>query len=206
MRVIGPALPMTAAGLAWAGLALADQEASNVAHVTAGPYGRCYAKSVPEHVYDPENAPRQSGRTDVYRVEPEDDVLLARFPWFSQKLFLRCGPGSEFWLVRVGPWHRGERAQHDHLAVAFYKKGQLLQRYSTLDIAKIFDGDDPGPPRDGAVSASVSHYSVFQSDPEMVKIVKQDGVVFSESWVIKATTADGRELVFSITSGELMAE
>jgi hypothetical protein len=202
MRVIGPALLMTAAGLAWVGVALADQEASNVAHVTAGPYGRCYAKSVPEHVYDPENAPRRAGRTDVYRVEP--DVPLERFPWFSQKLFLRCGPESEFWLVRVGPWHRGERPQHDHLAVAFYKNGQLLKRYSTLDIAKIFDRNDAGPPRDEAVSVSVSHYNVFQSDPEMVKIVKQDGPVFSESWVIKATTADGRELVFSVTSGELI--
>jgi hypothetical protein len=47
MRVIGPTLLLTAAGLAWVGFATADQEASNVAHVTAGPYGRCYAKSVP---------------------------------------------------------------------------------------------------------------------------------------------------------------
>jgi hypothetical protein len=185
MRVIGPALLMTAAGLAWAGVTLADQEASNVAHVTAGPYGRCYAKSVPEHVYDPENAPRQAGRTDVYRVESEDDVLLERFPWFSQKLFLRCGPGGEFWLVRVGPWHRGERPRQDHLAVAFYKDGQLLKSYSTLDIVKIFDQDDTSPPRHEAVSVSVSHYSVFQSDPEMAKVVEQDGPVFSESWVIK---------------------
>jgi hypothetical protein len=50
MRVIGPALLMMAAGLAGVGLAMADQEASNVAHVTAGPYGRCYAKSVPKHL------------------------------------------------------------------------------------------------------------------------------------------------------------
>jgi hypothetical protein len=206
MRLIGPILLIAASWLASMGFAWADDEASNVAHVAAGPYGRCYTKSVPEHVYDPENAPRQAGRTDVYRVKPEDDVLLARFPWFSQKLFLRCGPGGEFWLVRVGTWHRGERPREDHLAVAFYKNAQLLKSYSTLDIAKIFDRDDASPPGDETVSVSVSHYSVFQSGPEMVKIVQQDGPVFSENWVIKATTADGRELVFSVTSGELISK
>jgi hypothetical protein len=29
--------------------------------------------------------------------------------------------------------------------------------------------------------------------------------VFSESWTITATTIDGRELVFSVTSGELVS-
>ena len=56
--------------------ALADDEASNVAHVVSGPYGRCYAKSVPEHIYDPEGIPRQQGRTEIYRVEDTQDVLV----------------------------------------------------------------------------------------------------------------------------------
>jgi hypothetical protein len=206
MRVIGPTLLLTAAGLAWVGFATADQEASNVAHVTAGPYGRCYAKSVPKHLYDTKNAPRQAGHTEIYRVEPEDDVLLERFPWFSQKLFLNCGSGDEFWLVRIGPWHRGERPQPDHLAVAFYKNGQLLKSYSTLDIIETPDLDDTGQVRNESVSVSVSHYGVFQSDPEMVRVVQQDGPVFSESWTITATTIDGRELVFSVTSGELVSK
>jgi hypothetical protein len=206
MRVIGPALLMIAAGLAGVGLAMADQEASNVAHVTAGPYGRCYAKSVPKHLYDPENAPRQAGHTEVYRVESEDDVLLERFPWFSQKLFVNCGPGNEFWLVRIGPWHRGQRPQHDHLAVAFYKNRQLLKTYSILDITEASELDDTGQSPHESVSVSASHYSVFQSEPEMVKVVQQDGPIFSESWIITATTVDGRELVFSVTSGELVSK
>jgi hypothetical protein len=205
MRMIGPALLSAAAALAWAGSASADQEASNVPHVSAGPYGRCYAKSVPKHVYDPEDGPRQAGRTEVYHVEAGQDVLVERFDWFSQKLFLNCGAANEFLLVRLGPWHRGHEPQHDHLAIAFYRNGELLKRYSTLDIARLPDPEDAGRPGAESVSASVSHYSVFESGPEMVRIVEQDGPVFSESWAIAATTVDGDELLFSMTSGELIS-
>ena len=106
--------------------------------------------------------------------------------------------------MRIGPWHRGERPQRDHLAVAFYKNGRLLKSYSTLDIIETSDLDDTGQFRDESVSVSVSHYSVFQSEPEMVRVVQQDGPVFSESWIITARTIDGRELAFSVTSGELV--
>jgi hypothetical protein len=205
MRIIGPMLLLAAAGIGWVGFAWADQEASNLAHVAAGPYGRCYAKSVPEHIYDPENGPRQSGRTVVYRVEPEQDVLLQRFDWFSQKLFLNCGAGKEFSLARLGPWHRGHEPRHDHLAIAFYKNGRLLKRYSTLDIARLSSPGDAGRSGAEGISVSVSHYSVFESGLEMVRIVKQDGPVFSESWVVSATTVDGDELAFSMISGELIS-
>jgi len=68
MRNSGRMLLIALAGLACASPALADDEASNVAHVTAGPYGRCYAKSVPKHIRDPQGEPRQQGVTRVYRV------------------------------------------------------------------------------------------------------------------------------------------
>ncbi len=53
------------------------------------------------------------------------------------------------------------------------------------------------------VSASVSHYTVFESEPEMVKVTTNVGPVFTENWFIKATTIDGRALVFDMASGEL---
>ncbi len=92
LRRSGSALLFAIAGLAFAAPALADQEASNVAHVVAGPYGRCYAKSVPAHIYDPEGEPRQQGHTTLFRVGEARDVVEHRFDWFSQKLFLRCRP------------------------------------------------------------------------------------------------------------------
>lgn len=183
------AILIALAWLAIAGGAKADQEASNVAHVAAGPYGRCYAKSVPLHIYDPDGAPRQQGRTEVYRVADGADELVVSHDWFAQTLFLTCLP--EVRIVRIGPWHRGHEARADHLALAFYRGAELLRSYSTLDIA----GE--------TVSASVSHYTVFSKEPELLKIVSNEGVVFSEEWVVTATTVDGRTLVFDLTTGAL---
>ena len=183
--------------------ASADQEASNVAHVAAGPYGRCYAKSVPRYVYDPEGEPRQQGRTQLYRVGDPDDVLEQVYDWFSQSLFLRCRPGGQTVIVRVGPWQRGHDPNADHLALAFYRDGKEVRRYSTLEIA----GEEKAEP--GAfsnyknVSASVSHYSVFAAGPELIKVTETTGSTFKEDWVIKATTIDGRVLVFDLETGEL---
>jgi hypothetical protein len=193
------------AGFALATPALADQEASNVAHVAAGPHGRCYAKSVPAYIYDPDGEPRQQGHTTLYRVGDgdSDDVVENRFDWFSQKLLLRCGPANDTLVVRVGPWQRGHDPRADHLAIAFYRGGTLLKSYSTLDIAGGEKAKDGGISKYANVSASVSHYTVFERQPEMVRITTNIGPVFKDNWIIKATTVDGRALVFDMTSGDL---
>ncbi len=200
-RIVCQAFLVALPVLTGAGAALADDEASNVAHVAAGPYGRCYAKSVPANIYDPDGAPRQQGRTEVFRVGAASDVRLHRFDWFSQRIFLRCDPGEGTVVVRIGPWHRGHEPRADHLAIAFYRGGTLLKRYSTLDIATGDTAGSGGAAHSRNVSASVSHYTVFAADPEMIRIVSNDGPVFRETWVIRATTIDGRELVFDMTTG-----
>lgn len=182
------------AGLVFAGPASADEEASNVAHVIAGPYGRCYAKSVPRHIHDPEGGPRQQGRTEIYRVGDSEDVLVQQYDWFSQSLFVRCRPGKESVVIRVGPWHRGHNPRADHLAIAFYRDGMEIGHYSTLDIAGKEKAESGTFPKYKNVSASVSHYDVFASWPELTQI--------AETWVITATTIDGRVLVFDIETGE----
>ena len=203
MRRPGMGLLIALVGLGHAAPAFADQEASNVAHVVAGPYGRCYAKSVPAHVYDPDGAPRQQGRTTIFRVSNSEDVLVRRFDWFSQRIFLKCGVGDDTVVVRVGAWHRGHDPRADHLAIAFYKGGKLSRRYSTLDIAGDEKAGGGGLSKYRNVSASVSHYTVFTSGPEMVRITTNVGPVFRENWVIKAKTVDGRALVFDMATGEI---
>lgn len=183
--------------------ALADREASNVAHVVVGPHGRCYAKSVPEHIYDPDGEPRQQGRTMVYRVESSEDVLVRTYPWFSQRLFVHCGTGDQITVVRLGPWHRGHDPSDDHLAIGFYRGGKLLKRYSTLDISGDERTENGGFSAYANVSASVSHYSIFRSGPEMQKVTTSNGPVFEEHWVIRAETVDGRLLVFDLETGEV---
>jgi len=203
MRNLSRVLLIVSAVSAVANTAVADTEASNVAHVVAGPYGRCYAKSVPDHVYDPEDEPRQQGRTMVYRVGNSEDVLVQRLNWFSQRLFVRCGPADDIVLVRLGPWHRGHDPQADHLAIAFYKEGKLLKRYSTLDIAGGEKAQNGGRSIYKNVSASVSHYTIFDSAPEMVKITTGRGAVFEDNWVIRAKMVGGRLLTFDMATGNL---
>ena len=181
----------------------ADQEASNVAHVVAGDYGRCYAKSVPAHVYDPEDQPRQQGRTSVYRVAAGEDELIREYDWFSQSLFLRCGPAGNVVVVRLGPWHRGHDPADDHLAIAFYRGGALVRSWSTLEIAGGEKTDGAGISRYRNVSASVSHYTVFARPPEMVHELVGEGGVFRDRWYVRAETVDGREMRFDIETGEL---
>ena len=193
-------------GITIASPALADQEASNVAHVTAGPYGRCYAKSVPAFAYDPEGEARQQGVTKVYRVTDGEDVLVNVYDWFSQQLFVRCSLTDDTVVVRTGPWQRGQDPQADHLAIAFYSGGKLVKSYSTLDIAGDEQATDGGISKYKNVSASVSHYTVFASGPERIKITTLEGPVYFVGWQIVATTIDGRPLTFDMETGEVRLE
>ncbi len=198
----GRVLLIALAGLASASPALADQEMSYFPHVVAGSSGRCYAKSVPKHNINPAGRPRQQGRTEVYRVGHSKDVLVQQLEWFSQTLFVRCRPRSEIVVVRVGPWHRGHNPRADHLAIAFYRGGRLIRRYSTLDIAGDEMAQEDGISRYKNVSVSISHYSVFESWPELTTISEKVGAIFKKDWVIKATTIDGRVLVFDMATGD----
>lgn len=164
----------------------ADQEAGNTVHVVTSSYGRCYAKSVPTERYG------DRGVTKVYRVGDEKDIEIASFDWFSQRIFLECNVSDDkspvgLAVVRFGPWARGRRAQADHFAIGFYFKGQTVREYSTLDIA--------GSPDN--VSASVSHYEVFE------KVLGYRWVE-SNRYVFEAVAADGRLLAFDPATGRLI--
>ena len=106
-------------------------------------------------------------------------------------------------VVRVGPWHRGHNPHADHLAIAFYKGGTLLRSYSTLDIAGDERAASGGLSEYRNVSASESHYTVFEQDPEMVRVTSNRGPVFTEHWIVTVTTVDGRALAFDVATGDL---
>ena len=81
------------------------------------------------------------------------------------------------------------------MALAFYRNGKEIRRYSTLDIAGEERAEAGSFSKFKNVSASVSHYDVFASLPQLTRI--------SDTWVVKATTVDGRSLVFNPETGEL---
>ena len=165
--------------------ALGDQEASNVAHVVASDYGRCYAKSVPEEHYD------GKGTTRIFRVEEGQDVLLHSFDWFGQRIHIACNVSDNetpvgVSVVRFGPWARGDAASSEHLALGFYFKGKLLKEYSTLDIAGAPDN----------VSRSVSHYTVIE---KVLGYERQGG----NGYLFRVVTNDDRVLAFDPATGAL---
>lgn len=53
--------------------------------------------------------------------------------WYAFKVFL-ADDGRH--LARMGPWPLGWEPTPEHLAVAFYRDGQLLRSYSTADLIK----------------------------------------------------------------------
>jgi hypothetical protein len=85
--------------------------------------------------------------------------------------------------------------------LAFYRDGQLIKKYSTLEIAGGDLNTEPSFSKYKNVSASVSHYTVFQEFPALAIITHQDGSVFREESVIKAVTIDNRELIFDLSTG-----
>jgi len=162
----------------------ADEEAANAPYVAVDASGRCYAKSVSADSYG------SAGITRVYRVTGGADTLLETYPWYAQRIYLQCNtPGVKggVSIVQFGPWARGRQATTNQLAVAFHANGRLLRSYSTLDIA--------GSPDN--VSASVSHYQVFQA---------VEGYVYESatSTRFRLTTTDGRQLTFDPATGSLL--
>lgn len=53
------------------------------------------------------------------------------------------------------------------------------------------------------MSVSESHYTVFEQEPEVVRVTSNRGSVFTEHWIVTVTTVDGRALVFDVATGDL---
>jgi hypothetical protein len=167
--------------------ALADDEASNAPVVVASEHGNCYAKSVPSSAYGNE------GRTIVYAVEAGADREIATYNWYAQRLHLACNVEGRDGrvaasIVQFGPWPRGETANAETLAFAFYHDGVLVRRYSTLDIGG----------RPDNVRGSVSHYEVIG---DITGYASRDG----NRYAFTVRTVDGRTLSFDAGTGEAIA-
>jgi hypothetical protein len=165
--------------------ALADDEAANKPRfvngfVTGGAQDACYAESVPKKFWG------MKGTTKITVAIKGKERLVTTYPWYASRLYLKCRRRADgtmsVTVIRLGPWQRGQRASHDHLALAVYENGRELARYSTLDLAG----------RPDNVRPSVSHYRLIK---RVVGLVEPN--------TFRLTLIDGRTLTFDLATGHL---
>lgn len=168
----------------------ADQPAPQVPYVSAAPRGEAYFKMVPSP-----DGKWGDGYGIAYRLRKDgsDEELWRTKGWYSFEVFL--SPDGEY-LVAMGPWNVGRAPSPGDLAVAFYRRGKLLQQYSTADLVK--DG--------GKVLQSASHYMWLARDLERYAKAEKDPeselrIVWKNIFRLK--TCDGILYDFDITTGEI---
>jgi hypothetical protein len=114
------------------GRASGDDYASNIVYIKPGPYGRYYAKAIPDEPYG------SKGVTKIYVVGEGEDKLMETYPWYSQVIDLQ----HTLWgmsVVRIGTCRSAQEVSKDDLAIGLYLSGKTLREYSTLDVALAMD-------------------------------------------------------------------
>lgn len=166
------------------GRAFADSEMPPSAYVSASDNGRFYFKMMPDPA-DPYDI--DSGFGTMFRVVPagKDRIMWRTSGWYARTVYVS---GDGLYLVRVDTWPRGSGLSAKHMAVAFYKKGKLLKRYSTQDLVK-----DPS-----AVRKSSSHYFY---------LVKLYGLSVSEKGIdeFSLLTVDKMKYSFEVSTGDILS-
>lgn len=195
----------------------ADQEVYPSPYVAAS--GAWYAKCFPAP-RDPDkpygNVDREAGETLVYLLGDgpverlpsgdahREDKLMYRFNWYAPKIYLTPYDGGS--IVRMGPWPRGREPSQEDLALAFYKDGVLLKRYSTLDLVGTY-GSWIDLVRAKKVQVSTSHYSVIKKVVGFVSVYrKEEGSTFSATpaYGFEIILEDGSHRVFDLASGKVL--
>lgn len=159
-----------------------DDEASQVAYVVAGRYGRCYFKMVPDPKarYDP-----RRGQGYAYEVSDKgpDKLLWQTAGWYAHRTAISVWGR---YLVRLGNWPRGHKPSNDHLGIAFYDRGKLIKRYSTKELIKDLSKVEP----------SVSHYEFLK------KVV---GFLPNSDRLFRIVAVDGKRWTFDVTNGKIVS-
>ncbi len=174
----------------------ADDEQSQYPYVIASDGGRYFflMKSDPNDIYN-----REKGTGICYEVTRNGEFkeLWRTEGWYSFKTFLASsydGNGQpkrlHLYLVRLGNWPRGHKPSVDDVGVGFYKDGELIKLYSTVDLIRNVS----------AVRPSVSHYEYLDNKYEPVLEYQYENG-FS---VFKLVTIDGVHYQFDVRTGQII--
>jgi hypothetical protein len=170
----------------------ADSPRSPFPYVVRASDGSIYFKMFP--------GPHPGNHSDdfgiAYRIRDKGaDVELWRTQgWYSTEVFL--SNDGDF-LVAMGPWNGGSEQKKEDLAVAFYRKGQLMKRYSTADLIK----------DKSKVGKSLTHYTWLARDAELKKPYNERDheaeLRIFPSNTFRLKTCDGLVYFFDMTTGEI---
>jgi len=159
--------------------AWADSIAAPYSYVAVAKHGHYYFKMTPDQ------DDRKGGSGTCYKVtsKDSDEVLWRSHGWYAYSVYL-SNHGE--YLIRMGDSAKGHKLSDKDLAVAFYKEGKLLKRYSTKDLVK----------KAYAIKKTFSHY-VWKADYPIFNAYQQQ---------FQLTTIDKIEYIFNITNGEIVSQ
>ena len=161
-----------------------DSEAAPMPRATASPGGQAFVR----YDFDPAaRGDRSKCKVSAWHMAlgGENEALWQAEGWYDFQSWLT---DDGRYLVRLGPWPRGEGPEQDDLAVAFMDRGRLLRSWSTRDLVK----DDAKVPR------SVSHYRFVHPD-------HPPGFTWARARTcFRLTTVDGIQYTFDVTTGKIL--
>lgn len=173
--------------------AVADSEIAPFPKVDKPYDGACYIKQIPAKLSYITNSSHEVIKTVVaeeafvkaYRILPDgkDEFLWSSVGWYANKVFLTSDCQ---YLVRMGDWARGSEPSSEDLAVAFYKNGELLRSYSTLDVIE----------NKKSVDVSIGHYLWQSRDSTYPRLVIPTGTFYLK-------TIEEKELEFNYKTGRV---
>jgi len=178
--LVNKLIPIIAAVMLASSIAWADSEVPPYTYVSVSEYGRYYFKMIPDNPAD-----RETGSGICFEVTAgnTDKILWTTTGWYAYSTYL-SSDGK--YLIRMGVWPRGQELSDTHLAVAFYKDGNLLKSYTTKYLVK-----DPS-----RIERTVSHYFWLEGIPGLLP----------HGHRFKIVTKDNIEYIFDITDGKIISQ
>ena len=165
-----------------------DTELAPRPYVVAASNGPFYFKMSPDPA-DPQDRDKGFGYAFEARVGRDDTLRWSTSGWYAHDVFL-ARDGDH--LVRLGNWPRGSEPSNDHLAVGFYKSGQLIKSYSTAELIR----DVSRVPR------TAGHYSFFGEPPPTFA---SEPTMLDDALTFRLATSDGVAYVFDVRTGMILS-
>ncbi|MCB0278841.1 MAG: hypothetical protein KDD94_05025 [Calditrichaeota bacterium] len=126
---------------------------------------------------------RELGEGYAFKIAAgdEDELVWSTTKWYAYEIYL-ANDGEH--LIRIGNIPRGKKQSDKHLAIAFYRNGKLIKKYSTLRLLGNYQ-----------VQPTASHYQ-FKGD--------EAGIENEVKKIFKLKLVNNQVLRFNFTNGDIL--